>query len=116
MKIREIKDYFTIQISGEKSWESAKESIWNIFYKGYSQDGKFVIDVSNTYESPGFFTVVNSRKDLQNKLDFVEKRHIKGGRIFNFHFHNLYFVEAEENILEKPIREKIKGEIYALAA
>lgn len=103
MKTRKIQDYTTIQIPGKNSWENAKKNIWNMFYKGYLDDSKFVIEVSNTRNSPGIYSVVNTREKLSNIIEFVEKNHVKEERLFNFHFHNLYLNEFYEK--EYPIKE-----------
>lgn len=111
MKFREIEDYTTLQIPGKNAWASAKKTIWNMFYKSYAQEGKFVFDVSSTEYSPGFRSVAHSREDLQSRLDFVEKRHVQEGSLFNFHFYNLYFREAQENIFNRSA-EKIEKKMY----
>lgn len=113
MLTRKIEDYTTIEIPGRNSWEKAKENIWNMFYKGYSQEGKFVIDISNGFKSPGLYTIANSRQKLSEVLNFVEKNHVKERRLFNFHFHNLYFVDVSDDIRNK-IKEKVRKEEYSL--
>jgi len=107
MRIRKIEDSRTIQILGKNSWESAKENIRNMFYKGYAQDSKFAINVFRGHNSPGFYTVVNKREDLEKRLEFVENNHVKEERVFNFHFHNLYFEKVPNKL-----NEKIQKEVY----
>ena len=106
---RNLEDMYVIQVPGENAWKSAKEIIKKFYFKGDYYEGKFIMDISNTFKSPGFTTYVQSKKDLEKKFDFIESNHVKEGNLFSVAFHNLYISENENGK-----KEKIKEEVYQL--
>ncbi len=101
-KQRITENHYTFGIPGPSSWQKAKKSIWNYFYN-MKEDGKFVMECENTYNYPGFYSVVTKSNELKKRLDFVENNHVHEKKPFKFSFHNLYFKEIES---EKEVNEQ----------
>jgi hypothetical protein len=106
---KKFEDMHTIQIIGKYSWEVSKDIIQNFYFKGNYFGGKFLMNVSNTKNSFGFLSYIHSKKDLDERFNFIEKNHVKEGGLFNVAFYNVYV-----NKLDKKNIKKIKKESYQL--
>jgi len=108
-KIRKLEDMYVVQIPGENSWKNAKRFINNFYFKGDLFGGKFMMNVSTGYRSPGFVAYVDSKNDLEKRFNFIEKNHLQEKKVFEISFQNIYFSEID---VKEEI--KIKKEVYEL--